>query len=344
MAGSGRSHLRDQDDVILQVNNLTVEYTVSADKRVQAVSDISFDVAPGETLGIVGESGSGKSTTVKALLRLVDATAGRVLFNGDEISKLTPTEFHAVRPKIQMVFQDPSSSLNPYRRISDIVSEPFIVSGEDDNLVVKVGELFDAVGLDPDWADRYPHQMSGGQCQRVSIARSIALHPDILVCDEPVSSLDVSVQAQILNLLESLKDEFGLTLLFISHDLAVVKNVSDKVLVMYMGKLCEYATPDALYEQPAHPYTDAMIRSIPVPDPSAPAITTELDGEPPSALEASQGCRFATRCPYAQDRCRTDEPTMRQIADGHYVACHYPLHGGEAPQPVRVEVNGQQGA
>ncbi len=247
-----------------------------------------------------------------------------------------------------MIFQDPISSLNPRRKVGDIVAEPMKIwkTGNDAAREAKVREVLEAVGIDPDAAmGRRPHQFSGGQCQRISIARSLMLDPKLIICDEPVSALDVSVQAQILNLLEDMKQRYGLTLVFIAHDLAVVKNVSDRVAVMYLGKLCEFAAPDDLYEQPAHPYTAALLASIPVPDPTSrtpsTAASAGIGGELPSPLDPPSGCRFRTRCPKAQQRCAEDEPQMREVVGGHFVACHYPLVGEEAPptQPLGTAVS-----
>jgi peptide/nickel transport system ATP-binding protein len=232
---------------------------------------------------------------------------------------------------MQLIFQDPISSLNPRRRVGDIIAEPLRIwgRGNEESRRAMVAQVLSDVGLDPEIAEpKRPHEFSGGQCQRISIARALVLEPKVVICDEPVSALDVSVQAQILNLLEDMKVRYGLTLIFIAHDLAVVKNVSDRVAVMYLGKLCEVASPDVLYSQPAHPYTAALLSAIPVPDPSAPPVDhTRLGGEPPSPVTPPSGCRFRTRCPYAQARCAAEEPTLRPVADGQFVACHFPLVG-----------------
>jgi len=249
-----------------------------------------------------------------------------------------------IRTHLQIIFQDPISSLNPRRKVRDIVAEPLRIwkRGSEDERTARVTEVLDAVGLDPSVAgDKRPHQFSGGQCQRISIARSLVLDPKLVICDEPVSALDVSVQAQILNLLEDMKARYGLTLIFIAHDLAVVKNISDRIAVMYLGKICEVGSPDDLYAHPAHPYTDALLRSIPVPDPTvAPVETGLLTGDLPSPLDPPSGCRFRTRCPNAQERCALEEPTMRSIAPDQYVACHFPVHGGHAPAPAQRDVAG----
>jgi peptide/nickel transport system ATP-binding protein len=315
------------DDVVLQVDHLVVEFR-SGKQRVQAVTDISFSVKRGETLGLVGESGCGKTTTGRALVQVQRATSGTVRFNGQDLTKLTGKELRETRTKMQMIFQDPISSLNPRRRIRDIVSEPLAIwgIGSKSEREERVRAMLDSVGIDPDSAgDRRPQEFSGGQCQRISIARALMAKPSLLICDEPVSALDVSVQAQILNLLADLKEEFGLTMVFIAHDLAVVKNVSDRVAVMYLGKLVEVTGSDELYRSPAHPYTEALMASIPEPDPEHHSEHKALTGELPSPLHPPSGCRFRTRCPYAQQRCTDEEPLLRDIAPGHQVACHFPL-------------------
>jgi len=490
MAGSGTDHLRPADQTLLRAEHLVVEFPVGGrgGAKVHAVSDVSLDVAPGETLGLVGESGCGKSTTGKALMQLPRPTSGSVDFDGEDLTTLSGRDLRKIRPDLQMIFQDPISSLNPRRRVGDIVAEPLRIwaseqhppgptvsiaqralrlwslvslagaglvlllwllgavlpymannpdfgltgpwnwiKGSGGTLMVNgivagaaawglanlardrsprsrpltalallvtavllivslstggawlssavwaVGALLTAVatvalalpsarrdlaamatirdehqatvrkvlgdvGLDPDTAiNRRPHEFSGGQCQRICIARALVLDPKVVICDEPVSALDVSVQAQILNLLQDMKERYDLTLVFIAHDLAVVKNVSDRVAVMYLGKVCEVAQPDALYANPAHPYTAALLSSIPVPDPTADhSGGTVLTGELPSPVSPPSGCRFRTRCPRAEDRCATEEPTIRPVpvalgASGvdanHYVACHFPLTG-----------------
>jgi peptide/nickel transport system ATP-binding protein len=323
MAGSGTAHLRDAGDSLLRAENLVVEFPVgSTGLVVHAVTDVSLDVKQGETLGLVGESGCGKSTTGRALMQLPRPTSGAVIYNGEDLTGLRGEDLRQVRPDMQMIFQDPISSLNPRRKVGDIVGEPLKIwkRGTADEQRQKVYETLEAVGLDPEAAvGRRPHQFSGGQCQRICIARSLVLDPKLIICDEPVSALDVSVQAQILNLLEDMKARYGLTLVFIAHDLAVVKNISDRIAVMYLGKLCEVAPPDDLYHKPAHPYTAALLSSIPVPDPKVrPREGDTLAGELPSPLAPPSGCRFRTRCPKAQDMCL-----------GHYVACHFPLEVGE---------------
>ncbi|MPY94909.1 MAG: ATP-binding cassette domain-containing protein [Acidimicrobiia bacterium] len=452
MAGSGTAHLRRPDEVLLRVENLVVEFPVgNTGLKVNAVSDVSLDLRPGETLGLVGESGCGKSTTGRAIMQLPKPTSGHVLLDGQDITTATGVDLRAARSQMQMIFQDPISSLNPRRRVAGIVAEPLTVrwldsfphspvsraweaytrrlvgwwyhlwrwgrltlpllilaaltwvvgtraaesAGPEEELSgiaealsklvdvtpfvavpaaalaapfvaafaataavwlvlvvvmpiaaiprtvkvrrdrprfrreadAKVREVLDTVGLDPDIAmPKRPHEFSGGQCQRICIARALVLDPHLLICDEPVSSLDVSVQAQVLNLLEDLKARYGLTLIFIAHDLAVVKNVSDRVAVMYLGKVCEVALSDEIYERPAHPYSAALLSSIPEPDPTIPQRgAPRLEGELPSPIAPPSGCRFRTRCPRAAERCAEEEPVLRALAEGHFVACHFPL-------------------
>ncbi len=329
MAGSGKAHLRPSESVLLRAEDLTVEFPVGGGRVVHAVSGISFDVAKGETLGLVGESGCGKSTTGRAILQLPRPTGGSITLNDVDLTRLDSGTMRQRRTDVQMIFQDPISSLNPRRTIGDIVAEPLQVWGPkrpDDQWDI-VARMLDAVGIDPEAARRKrPHEFSGGQCQRISIARALVMEPELIICDEPVSALDVSVQAQILNLLEDLKAQHGLTLVFIAHDLAVVKNISDRVAVMYLGKMCELAESDELYASPAHPYTRLLMESHPEPDPGV-AIDesmTEL-GELPSPIAPPSGCRFRTRCPLADERCAREEPQMRRVNDDHYVACHHPL-------------------
>jgi peptide/nickel transport system ATP-binding protein len=332
VAGTGTAHLRPETDALLRVEDLVVEFHADGG-TVKAVSGISLDLLPGETLGLVGESGCGKSTTGRAVMQLPRPTSGSVHFDGVELTRLHGDALRRTRPQLQMIFQDPISSLNPRRKVGDIVAEGLDIWGIGDaaSRKAKVDETLDAVGLDPDAArGRRPHEFSGGQCQRISIARAVITDPKLIICDEPVSALDVSVQAQILNLLEEMKQRYELTMLFIAHDLAVVKNVSDRVAVMYLGKLCEIGAPDVLFAQPAHPYTAALLAAIPVPDPMTPvADTRALGGEIPSNLDPPSGCRFRTRCPRAQARCAEEEPEIRDVGSDQYVACHFPLAPGE---------------
>ncbi|MSO38662.1 MAG: ATP-binding cassette domain-containing protein [Acidimicrobiia bacterium] len=330
MAGSGTAHLRPSEEALLRIEGLVVEFPVGrSGLKVHAVSDISLDVLPGETLGLVGESGCGKSTTGRAVMQLVRSQAGSVDFEGHDLTKLKGEELRQVRPKLQMIFQDPISSLNPRRRVRDIVREGLDIwkIGDEDARNAKVTEVLEAVGIDPETAGpRRPHEFSGGQCQRISIARAVATEPKLIICDEPVSALDVSVQAQIINLLQDMKDRYGLTLIFIAHDLAVVKNVSDRVAVMYLGKICEVAGPDELYAAPRHPYTAALLSAIPLPDPTVrPKPTEGVGGEIPSPLAPPSGCRFRTRCPAAAEVCAQEEPQVREVGSDHFVACHFPL-------------------
>lgn len=328
MAGTGKAHLRDSDDVILRIEDLVVEFPVGrTGLKVNAVSGISLDVMRGETLGLVGESGCGKSTTGRAIMQLPRPTSGSVQFEGKELTAMTGDDMREARTRMQMIFQDPISSLNPRRKVRQIVMEPLTIwkRGTEEERSRKVDGILEEVGIDPvRAAESQPHQFSGGQCQRISIARSLVLDPSLIICDEPVSALDVSVQAQVLNLLEDLKREYGLTLIFIAHDLAVVKNISDRVAVMYLGKICEVAPSDLLYRQPAHHYTSVLLNSIPVPDPAIAVTKTSIEGEPPSPVLPPPGCRFNPRCPAAQDICRSEEPQLREVGEGHYVACHFP--------------------
>jgi peptide/nickel transport system ATP-binding protein len=333
MAGRGTAHLRDSDDALLRVEHLVVEFPVGrSGLKVNAVSDVSLDVLEGETLGIVGESGCGKSTTGRAVMQLPRPTSGTVVYDGVELTALKGEELRAMRPRLQMIFQDPISSLNPRRKVREIVREGLDIweIGDKPSRDAKVAEVLETVGIDPANGDRRPHEFSGGQCQRISIARAVVTEPKLIICDEPVSALDVSVQAQILNLLEDMKARYGLTLVFIAHDLAVVKNVSDRVMVMYLGKVCEVAPPAVLYSQPAHPYTAALLAAIPVPDPEArPDAQQVLGGEIPSPITPPSGCRFRTRCPHAQPMCAELEPELRELTPGQFVACHFPVEPGE---------------
>ncbi len=441
MAGSGKAHLRASDDSLLRVENMVVEFPVgNTGLKVHAVSDVSVDIREGETLGLVGESGCGKTTTGRAMMQVPSPTSGSVLLENKDLTGFGNEDIRDVRAKMQMIFQDPTSSLNPRRTIKEIVAEPLVIQwleslgrskvsvlweryvrwlmpiwnrlwywfrfvlialaigiilwiiGESSPLdflspisavlwlpalVVgapfaafflgttliwlllglaipimaiprklrmrqdkerfwneadtKVRDVLSTVGLDPEVAmPKRPHEFSGGQAQRICIARALTLDPKVLICDEPVSALDVSVQAQILNLLETMKKTYGLTMVFISHDLAVVKNISDRVAVMYLGKICEIARPDELYFNPAHPYSAALISSIPVPDPLIDQRQIEaVEGELPSPIAPPSGCRFRTRCPRATEKCTSDEPEIRQVGEEHFVACHFPLIEGE---------------
>ena len=316
---------------ILSVRDVEMEYTVKG-KTFAAVSNINLDLSEGETLGLVGESGCGKSTIGRSILQLPSPTRGSVTFMGSELTTMSHTALRPVRRQLQIIFQDPLSSLNPRRKVKDIVAEPLSIAqiGTREERYEKVAAMLRAVGVDPSHAmERRPHQFSGGQCQRISIARALIMEPKIIVCDEAVSALDVSVQAQIINLLEDMKDQFGLTLLFISHDLAVVKHISDRVAVMYLGHLCELAPADRIYNAPAHPYTLGLISTIPSVEGGRQAQEgrTGLSGELPSPHNPPSGCRFRTRCPHAQDKCAKVTPELKPIDGDHSVACHFPLIG-----------------
>lgn len=343
MAGSGTAHLRDPDEALLRVENLVVDFPVGRRRKVSAVSNVSFDIAEGETLGLVGESGCGKSTTGKAVMQLPRPTRGSVALDGTDLVTLSGEALRRTRPRLQMIFQDPISSLNPRRTVAQIVEEPLRIwgIGTDEERAAKVRDVLTSVGIDPDAAaERKPHEFSGGQCQRISIARAVITEPALIICDEPVSALDVSVQAQILNLLEDMKERYGLTLVFIAHDLAVVKNVSDRVAVMYLGKMCEIGPPDAIYEEPAHPYTSALLSAIPHPDPDADLrVGQHLGGELPSPIDPPSGCRFRTRCDRAQELCSRVEPQMQRVAGEHYVACHFPLQPVGEPAAATAPVD-----
>ncbi len=312
---------------LLSVEDLHVSFS-RGNVTVQAVAGVTFSMRQGETLGLVGESGCGKTTTGRAVVQVEKATSGKIRFGEIELTALSRGDLRTLRTQVQMIFQDPISSLNPRRRVVDIVSEPLTIwkIGTREERVAAANAMLDQVGIDPFVnGSRRPREFSGGQCQRISIARALVMRPKLLVCDEIVSALDVSVQAQILNLLQDLKEEYDLTILFIAHDLAVVKNVSDRVAVMYLGRLCEIAPSDLLYEAPAHHYTAALLASAVEPDPEAPRTPPALTGEPPSPINPPSGCRFRTRCPRAEARCAEEVPEMRELAPGHEVACHFPI-------------------
>ncbi len=320
--------LRKDREALLSVRNLTVEFPAGRKDVVHAVSGVSFDIVKGETLGIVGESGCGKSTVAKTIIRLNDAKSGVIEYQGRDLAGLQSEALRRIRPNLQMIFQDPISSLNPRRRIRDVISEGLAVWADESGSWSedRINELMVAVGIDPGIGDRRPHQFSGGQCQRIGVARALALDPKVLICDEPVSALDVSVQAQILNLLQDMKQRYGLTLMFISHDLSVVKNVSDRIMVMYLGKVCEIGNANLLYSQPRHPYTRALLASIPEPAPTVDVSESDIAGDLPSPINPPGGCRFHTRCGHATDLCSTTEPTMTRVGDDdHHVACHHPV-------------------
>ena len=313
-----------QQAKLLEVRNLVKHFPVdNSDDVVQAVDNISFDIIAGETLGLVGESGCGKSTVGRCLLRLHEPTSGEVRFEGRDIVGLPNREMQALRREMQIIFQDPYASLNPRLSIRSIISEPLKIHkiGTKAEQNAKVEDLLVKVGLDPKYADRYPHEFSGGQRQRIGIARALALNPKLIICDEPVSALDVSVQAQVVNLLQELQDEFGLTYLFISHGLAVVEHISDRVAVMYLGKIVEICNAAELYELPLHPYTKALLSAIPIPDPKHKRERIVLKGDVPTPINPPSGCRFRTRCPIAIDECSRIDPELREITPGHFAAC-----------------------
>ncbi len=315
---------KTQKEVILEVCHLVKHFPVeNSDDVLQAVDDVSFHLTQGETLGLVGESGCGKSTVGRCLLRLHEPTSGEVLFEGEDIIGLPNNKMQTLRREMQIIFQDPYASLNPRLRIGSIVAEPLKIHGigSKSEQNDRVADLLQKVGLDPKYADRYPHEFSGGQRQRIGIARALALNPKLIICDEPVSALDVSVQAQVVNLLQELQDEFGLTYLFISHGLAVVEHISDRVAVMYLGKIVEICDAGELYALPLHPYTRALLSAIPVPDPAQKRERILLKGDIPTPINPPSGCRFRTRCPIAIEECATVEPELREITDGHFAAC-----------------------
>lgn len=295
--------------------------------NVRAVDDVSFAIKRGETLGLVGESGCGKSTLGRCLLRLQEPTSGTVRFEGKDLTELSSNELRSMRREMQVIFQDPYGSLNPRFTIGDIIGEPLRVHGLSSGRArdLRVAELLQMVGLDPSWRNRFPHEFSGGQRQRVGIARAIALNPKFIIADEAVSALDVSVQSQVLNLLSDLQDQLGLTYLFIAHGLNVVRHISDRVGVMYLGKLVELCETDELFSHPAHPYTAALLSAIPVPNPRHKRERIMLTGEVPSPASPPSGCRFHTRCPYVQQRCKEEEPKLLETTSGRWAACHSPL-------------------
>ncbi|WP_167107372.1 ABC transporter ATP-binding protein [Mycobacterium sp. DL592] len=322
-------------DPLLEVSDLVVHFPIKSGivvdrevARVHAVDGVSFTLHEGETLGLVGESGCGKSTLCRAILQLVTPTSGSVRFDGQELVGLSRRALRPLRREMQMIFQDPFASLNPRKRVGQIIGDPLELHGlaSGAELRRRVQDLLDRVGLQAEHYNRYPHEFSGGQRQRIGIARALALQPKLIIADEPVSALDVSVQAQIINLLEDLQQEFGLSYLFVAHDLGVVRHVSDRVAVMYLGKVVENSDSDGLYDNPLHPYTNALLSAVPIPDPrknfARERIT--LEGDVPSPIDPPPGCRFHTRCVSATDICRTEEPALVAHADSHMVACHHP--------------------
>lgn len=334
--------MADNNTPLLKVEHLHKEFPTGSGfmggkfskKVVSAVNDLSFEIRAGETFGLVGESGCGKSTTGRAIMHLDPPTSGKVYFEGRDISKMNKKELKAMRREMQFIFQDPYASLNPRMTIGEIISEPMVIHGigTPEERIERVRELLDVVGLNPEHINRYPHEFSGGQRQRVGIARSFILRPKLIICDEPVSALDVSIQAQVLNLLKDLQKQYGTAYLFIAHDLSVVQHISDRVAVMYLGKMVELSDWKSLYAEPNHPYTQALLSAVPIPDPDVQQNRKRiiLAGDPPSPIDPPSGCRFHTRCPIAQAKCSEDAPEFREIGEGHFCACHY-----AAPFPIK---------
>jgi oligopeptide transport system ATP-binding protein len=321
-------------DTVLKVEDLKIHFPITAGAilrkqvgTVKAVDGVSFTVARGETLGLVGESGCGKSTTGLAILRMLEVTDGKIEFEGEDITRHDRKRMRPIRRRMQMVYQDPYGSLNPRMKVADIVGEPLVVHGmalDQDKYRARVADLLRMVGLLPDMAERYPHEFSGGQRQRIGIARALALEPTLLICDEPVSALDVSIQAQVVNLFMELQERLGLTYIFIAHDLSVVRHISDRIAVMYLGRIAEIATREQLYKDPLHPYTQALLAAVPIADPELEAARGAdiIAGEIPSAMRPPPGCRFHTRCPRAMDVCKSVDPPLKEMDDGRAVACH----------------------
>lgn len=314
--------------LLMRVENLQVTYSLGGSQKMRPVDGVSFDIVRGETLALVGESGCGKSSVARALMQLVPASGGNIQLEGQSLTRLPRGKLKQLRRRFQMIFQDPISSLNPRRRVRDILASPLKVNGlyDKEKSEPRILEVLELVGLDAAAVmERYPHEFSGGQCQRISIARALILEPALLVCDEPVSALDVSVRAQVLNVLNDLRRRLGLAMLFISHDLAVVRNVADRVAVMYLGRIVEIGEAETVLRTPAHPYTAALLSAVPVADPHATSQRIHLKGEMPSPMSLPSGCRFRTRCPAAQARCATDDPTLVELSNNRLVACHFPF-------------------
>lgn len=328
--------MSEQNEVILRVEHLKKYFPIRRGVfrqvvgAVKAVDDISFNVYKGETLGLVGESGCGKTTTGRTIIRLYEPTSGHVIFQGEDLAQVSGRRLRQIRRKIQMIFQDPYASLNPRLNVMNIVSEPLeiynVANGKEKK--ERVAELLHMVGLNPALMNRYPHEFSGGQRQRIGLARSLALNPDLIICDEPISALDVSIQAQVINLLEELQEKLGLTYMFIAHDLSMVRHISRRVAVMYLGKIMEVTDRESLYEKPLHPYTKALLSAIPVPDPIIEEKRQRiiLEGDLPSPANPPVGCNFNTRCPFAFDTCFHIDPEFLEVESGHFVACHLIKH------------------
>jgi oligopeptide transport system ATP-binding protein len=341
-------------EVLMRVENLTKYFPIKAGvlfsrevARVHAVDGVSFELRAGETLGLVGESGCGKSTLARCLARIHDVTGGSVVFEGNDITRSSRRQLRPVRRDLQMVFQDPYASLNPRKRVGAIIADPLRIhhAGTREQIRSRVIELMEVVGLSAEQVDRYPHEFSGGQRQRIGVARALALRPKLVIADEPVSALDVSIRAQVINLLDDLQDDLGLTYIFIAHDLGVVRHVSDRIAVMYLGKIMEISPAEELYERPVHPYTEALLSAVPVPDPDLSAARQQivLEGDVPSPISPPSGCRFHPRCRYATEICRVEEPPLElRGSAGHLAACHHPLAtAGRVPESATVEATGQ---
>lgn len=331
--------MADKGDILLKVEDMKIYYSVAGKKfgttdYVKAVDGVSFEVRRGEVFGIVGESGCGKSTLGRGICKLEQPTGGKVLLDGEDISSYNDKQMRPVRKKVQMVFQDPYASLNPRMSVFDIIAEPLAIhnltKGKKE-MEEKVLDLLRKVGLDDYHANRYPHEFSGGQRQRIGIARALAVQPSLIIADEPVSALDVSIQAQVLNLMNQLKKEFNLTYIFVAHDLSVVEHISDRVGVMYLGNFVEVGNKESLYTKPLHPYTQALLSAVPIPDPTAKKDRVILEGNIPSPLNPPKGCKFHTRCPKCMDCCKTEAPTRYQVSEDHYVYCH--LYDDAAQKP-----------
>ena len=336
-AEEGRARSAEE---LVRVRRLFKHFPVQgSDDVVRAVDGVTFEIYRGETLGLVGESGCGKSTVGRCLLRLIEPTSGEIAFEGQDVRAMDKGDLRRLRRQMQIIFQDPYASLNPRLRVRDIVGEPLVVHkiGEKHERRDRVAELLAKVGLDPDYMNRYPHEFSGGQRQRIGIARALALNPKLIVADEPVSALDVSVQAQVVNLLEDLQKEFGLTYLFISHGLAIVEHISDRVAVMYLGRIVEVASAEELYANPLHPYTRALLSAIPIPDPTRKRERIVLKGDVPTPINPPAGCRFHTRCPEAIPQCAQIDPDLREVVPGHTVACIRVPGWAEAPTNPSVQ-------